>query len=602
MARRIAFALMLLVAAGAPALAQAPQQTGFVPAVLSPADVIRYREIIADERAGKFANATALYDKLEDTSLKGYVEAEHILSPHSKRTPIVELVDWLHTYGDLPIAQRVHKLAVKRATKKIHKRHHRIVTVMTATIPGLPGARRRGGGYEEVDNPNLPIVSDAARAVLEQMNADIHADQPDLAYATLQSLTAANTAPESDIARLSLRVCSSYLAEGMDDKAYSLGDSAAETGRTFAPILDWCAGLAAFRLNKFDDAANHFEKLAQVSSVPNWTRSAAAFWAARAHMRSGDPAKVVGLLTFAARDEPTFYGLLAQRLLGEDVQTGFADPVLLPGDFDQIMQRAPAHRAVALWQIGEKKYDNFVNTELNRAFGEAADLKLDAAFAALARKLDVPNIELRASETSASRGLLLTGLFPIPQYEPLGGYTIDSSLVLAVVRIETRFQANAESPAGARGLMQLMPATAAHIGGKGASDQLFDPSYNMSLGQRYIAQLLDQYSGNLVELGAAYNAGPTKVSQWVAARDGKEDDALMFIESMRAPETRSYVKRLLTYYWMYHRRNNAYAASLDETARGEWPVYHAPVQSAPPPPPVPTDEDNDDDDTDTPSS
>ena len=151
--------------------------------------------------------------------------------------------------------------------------------------------------------------------------------------------------------------------------------------------------------------------------------------------------------------------------------------------------------------------------------------------------------------------------------------------------------------------MQLMPATAAHIGGKGAADQLFDPSYNMSLGQRYIAQLLDHYGGNLVELGGAYNAGPTKVSQWVAARSGKEDDALMFIESMRAPETRSYVKRLLTYNWMYHRRNNAYAASLDEAARGDWPIYHPPVQSAPPPPPVPTDEDNDDDDTaDTPST
>ena len=320
-------------------------------------------------------------------------------------------------------------------------------------------------------------------------------------------------------------------------------------------------------------------------------------------MRAGEPAKVVGLLTFVARDEPTFYGLLAQRLLGEDVQTGFADPVLLPGDFAQIMLRAPAHRAVALWQIGETSYANFVNTELNRAFVESADLKLDAAFAALARKLNVPNVELRASETSASQGLLLTGLFPIPQYEPLGGYTIDPSLVLAFVRIETRFQASAESPVGARGLMQLMPATAAHIGGKGAADQLFDPSYNMSLGQRYIAQLLDNYSGNLVQLGAAYNAGPTKVSQWVAARNGKEDDPLMFIESMRAPETRSYVKRLLTYYWMYHRRNNAFAASLDEAARGDWPVYHPPVQSAPPPPPVPTDEDNDDDDnTDTPST
>jgi soluble lytic murein transglycosylase-like protein len=594
MIRRLAFTLMFLVAAPALADEAMPQ---FAPSVLSQDDVRTYREIIAAERAGKFDKAQALYEKLGDTSLKGYLQAEHMLSPHSGHTPVSELVTWMRDYGDLPIAHRVHELAVRRATKKIHKRHHKVVTVMTAAIPEPTSAHPRGGGYEDSDPPDPPIVSDAARAVLEQFNADIHSDNPDQAFATLQALIAANTAPASDISRLSARVCYSYLAEGMDDKAYALGDGAAAAGRKDAPLLDWCAGLAAFRLNKFDDAAKHFEILAQVSAMPSWTRSAAAFWAARSYMRAGDPSRVVSLLSFAARNEPSFYGLLAERLLGEDPQTGFADPVLLPGDFDRIVQDLPAHRAVALWQIDEKGYDNFVNTELNRAFGESADLKLDAAFAALARALDVPNLELRASETSAARGLLLTGLFPIPQYKPLGGYTIDPSLVLAFVRIETRFQAQAISPAGAKGLMQLMPATAAHIGGKGAWDQLFDPSYNMSLGQRYIAQLLDRYGGNLVELGAAYNAGPMKVTQWLAARDGKEDDALMFIESMRAPETRSYVKRLLTYYWMYHRRNDDAAPSLDEVAHGAWPIYHAPLQSAPPPPPTDTDEDDDDDDS-----
>jgi soluble lytic murein transglycosylase-like protein len=595
MIRRLAFTLMFLVAG--PALADEAQPQ-FAPSVLSQDDVTHYRQIIAAERAGKFDKAQALYEKLGDTSLKGYLQAEHMLSPHSGRTPVSELVTWMRTYGDLPIAHRVYKFAVKRATKKIRKRHHRFVTVKTATIPEPTSARLRGGGYEDSDAPNPPIVSDAAHAVLEQISADIHADNPDQAFATLQALIAANTAPASDISRLSQRVCHSYIAEGMDDKAYALGDGAAAAGRKDAPLLDWCAGVAAFRLGKFEDAAKHFEILAQVSTMANWTRSAAAFWAARSYMRAGDPSRVLSLLTFAARDKPTFYGLLAERLLGEDPQTGFADPVLLPGDFDRIAQRLPAHRAVALWQIDEKGYDNFVNAELNRAFGESADLKLDAAFAALARHLDVPNLELRASETSASRGLLLTGLFPIPQYKPLGGYTIDPSLVLAFVRIETRFQATAVSRAGAKGLMQLMPSTAAHIGGNGAYARLFDPTYNMSLGQRYIAQLLDRYNGNLVQLGAAYNAGPLKVSQWLAARDGKEDDALMFIESMRAPETRAYVKRLLTYYWMYRRRNGDLATpSLDEVAHGTWPVYHPPQQSAPPPPPTDTDEDDNDDDT-----
>jgi soluble lytic murein transglycosylase len=589
MSRWLAFAFLLPFAV--PALAD--DQPAFSPSVLSASDVVRYREIFADERAGKFAKATALYDKLEDTSLEGYVKAEHILSPHSKRTPVADMVQWMRDYGDLPVAERVYKLAVLRATRHIHKRHHKIVTVVTATIPEPIASHHRGGGYEDLDQRDTaPLVSDAARAVQEEIGSEIHGDQPDQAYASLQALIAANTAPAGDIAKLTLHVCSSYLAEGMDDKAYALASAAAETGRVDAPMLDWCAGLAAFRLAKYDDAAKHFETLAQVGWLPTGTRAGAGFWAARSLMRQGEPERVVGLLQFAAKEEPTFYGLLAEHMLGEDVQAGFADPVLLPADFAQIVARAPAHRAVALWQVGGDK-DDFIGPELSRAFGEAADLKLDTAFAALARRIGVPNVELRASETSASRGLLLTGLFPIPQYKPLGDYTIDPALVLAVVRIETRFQSDAVSPVGAKGLMQLMPATAAHIGGTGAEDKLFDPSYNMTLGQRYIAELLGLYNGNLIQLGAAYNAGPGKVSQWLAARDGKEDDALMFLESMKAPETRSYVKRLLVYYWMYNRRNGMDANSLDEAARGHWPVYHAPQQSAPPPPPPATDEDND---------
>lgn len=599
MLRRILLALVAVLAA-APALAD-DAKPAFTPSVLSQTDVARYRKIIADERDGNFKSAERLFATVDDKSLEGYVLAEHYLSPHSGRTPVKTLVAWLKQYGDLPIAKRVHKLATKRVTvrKRVGRRHHRhTVLVMTAHIPGLSGAQSRGGGYEDADLPNPPVTSDAARAILEQVSADIKSDQPDLAYGALQSLIAANTAPLNDIAALSQRVCMSYLAEGLDTEAFNLGDAAAATGRQFAPQLDWCAGLAAFRLQRYPQAAAHFEQLAQVPTIPNWNRSAAAFWAARSYMRAGDDGRVVTLLTIAAKDQPTFYGLLAERLLGMDIQTGFADPVLLPGDFARLMQIEPAHRAVALWQIDEKHYDYYVNTELNRAFGLSGKLNLDAAYAALSRAIGVPNLELRASETSFAHGLTLTGLFPIPPYRPSGGYTIDPALVLAFVRIETRFQPNAESPVGALGLMQLMPATARALGGSTADDELLDPAYNMALGQRFIARLLNRYNGSIVQTAAAYNAGPTKVTAWTAARIGKEDDSLMFIESMRAPETRSYVKRLLTYYWMYHRRDDKISPSMDDTARGGWPIYQPPQQSAPPPPPAPSnDEEDDDDDT-----
>lgn len=563
-----------------------------VPQVLSASDAEQYRAIFAAERAGQFDKADRLMAQVSDTSLKGYVLAEQYLSSRGKRVPVTTLVSWLEEYRDLAIADRIYRLAVKRSTKK--KRHHHKI-VLYAVVTNIPAplgiSHQRGGGYEDVNIPDPPISSDAARAAQGPITAAIKSDAPDQAMAVLQPLIDSNSVPSYDIGRLKQRVAASYFAEGLDQQAYTLASSASDEEKRAAPLLYWNAGLAAFRMGMFAESAKSFETLAQVGSVPNWVRGGAAFWGARAYTRQGDPSRVITLLTVAAHEEPTFYGLLAEKLLGQDTQSGFSEPVLDQASFSQLMLIPAAHRAMALSQIGETEH---VGRELERAFAES-DPKNDPAFAALARHLNVPNLELRASEISASRGIVLTGLFPVPQYEPEGGYTIDPSLVLAFARAESRFHADAVSPAGARGLMQIMPGTATHIAGPGAVSRLTDARYNMTLGQRYVAELLNMYNDNLVELCAAYNAGPLKVSNWMAAREGKEDDALLFIESMRAPETRLYVKRLLTYHWMYRRRLGLDATTLAEAASGGWPTYKPPRQTAPPPPPPAPEEDKDDD-------
>ncbi|MBV9992274.1 MAG: lytic transglycosylase domain-containing protein [Alphaproteobacteria bacterium] len=580
---RTALALFFTAALLGAARADGPQ-------VLSSADAERYRQIFAAERDGRFEKADGLIAQLNDTSLKGYVQAEHYLSPHGKKASVEELVDWLSNYRELAIADRIYRLAVKRSTKKV-RRHHK--TILVAVVTNIPAPasmpRQRGGGYEDVNLPDPPISSPEGVAALEQINADIKSDQPDAAMAVLQPLIDGGTTPDYDIARLSQRIAQSYFIEGQDQKAYDLATRAADKGRKSAPLLDWNAGLAAYRMGMFAEAAGHFETLAQVGSVPNWVRSGAAFWAARSYMRAGNPVRVVTLLSAAAREEPTFYGLLAEQMLGTDVQAGFSDPVLDDASFGRLMSYPAAHRAAALAQVGELAH---TQREMERAFGEI-DSKLDPAFAGLARQVGAPSLEMRASETSASRGVKLTGLFPVPPYKPDGGYTIDPSLVLAIVRAESRFHPEAVSGAGARGLMQIMPGTADAIAGPGASSQLTDASYNMTLGQRYVAKLLNMYNGNLVMLCAAYNIGALKVSNWMAAREGKGDDALLFIESMHAPETRLYVKRVLMYHWMYRRRLGLDQVTLTETASGGWPVYKPPHQPAPPPPPPPQAEPDD---------
>ena len=555
-------------------------------AILSASDVSLYRQIFDAERAGRFDDAHDLFAKVSDPTLEGYVLAEHYLSPHGHAT-LAELVDWLHAYPDLPIADRIYRLGIERASKKVHKRHHKTVIVMTASIPVPAGpARRRGGGYEEYDDRDPPLTSEAGRIAQPQIERDIKADQPDQANAVLRAAQQ-NGASDYDLARLAQRVAASYLAEGEDQAAYDTAMGIRDDHlRSAVPVLDWYAGFAAFRLGNYEQAAAQLEILAQAGSVPNYLRSQAAFWAARAHIRFGDPQRIITLLNAAAREEPTFYGVLAEKMLGQDTQTGFVDPVLTASDFAAIMAVPSARRAVALTQVGEERA--WVSEELNRAFG-ASDGSHDMGYAALARRMNVPNTELRASETAASRGTLLTGLFPVPGYKPDGGYTVDPALVLAFTRAESRFEAGAVSHAGARGLMQLMPATAAKFGGNGAVSALGDPTYNMSIGQRYLAYLLDSYGGNLIQVPAAYNAGEMRLAGWINARAGKEDDALEFIESIRITETRLYVKRILMYHWLYSRRLGQPAPSLDATAAGQWPIYHPPAQPPAPRPPAVSD-------------
>jgi soluble lytic murein transglycosylase-like protein len=95
------------------------------------------------------------------------------------------------------------------------------------------------------------------------------------------------------------------------------------------------------------------------------------------------------------------------------------------------------------------------------------------------------------------------------------------------------------------------------------------------VGQRYIEQLLRSLDGNLLELGGAYNAGPQAVSRWRNTKAGG-NDPLLFVESIPVAETRSYVKRLMAYHWLYRRRFGQDAHSLDEISAGLWPIYHPP--------------------------
>jgi soluble lytic murein transglycosylase len=128
---------------------------------------------------------------------------------------------------------------------------------------------------------------------------------------------------------------------------------------------------------------------------------------------------------------------------------------------------------------------------------------------------------------------------------------VDPLLLVAMARQESLFDPAAVSPAGARGVLQLMPATATLVAGRSVDTAaLHDPSYNIGLGAQYFDGLLQRFGGRIVPAVAAYNAGPDAVDRWLARSAGVEGD--QFVERITYRETRDYVKAVLRNYRTYH--------------------------------------------------
>ena len=523
--------------------------------ILSPEDVKTYGAIFAAQKSGQFARADRLIKQLNDNSLLGYVLQDRYLGAHW-HSKFDELKSWLSEYGDLAGADAVYKLAVKRAPKK-------------TSVPAPERAHWRGTSGEGQPFEDMALDSGAAKQLATQLRAFERAGRPEAAEALLRSSKAG--LPQADFDRLCAYVATAYLAEMRDKEALKVSNEIIARGSASSTQSHWTAGLAAYRLGQFEGAANHFEAVVRGSNAPR-TYAAAAFWAARSWTKTGKPERVVTLYERASAETDTFYGLLATRLLGRDMSAGFAEPALDPVSFAGLMEDKAAHRAVALWQIGQTE---FVEAELARSFGQISP-DLDPAFAALARNLGAPALELRAAEMAAP-SIMLTSLYPVPPYEPQGGYAVDQAIVLAFARLESRFQPTALSRSGARGVMQIMPQTAATITHDrslaGANKtRLDDPVYSLTLGQNYLSDLLERQNGNLIAMAAAYNAGEGNLSKWQALRDDNSDP-LLFIETLPLAETRDYIKRVMTNMWMYRLRFGQQTEGLDDTAAGAWPTY-----------------------------
>lgn len=317
------------------------------------------------------------------------------------------------------------------------------------------------------------------------------------------------------------------------------------------------------RLHNAAGASDRFGALAK-SSHAAITQGRAHYWLGRAAEAQGAAVLAASEYRLAAAWPATFYGQAAVAALGEDAApliVALRDPATTETQVQALSASELGRAARVLTGWGD--------VPRARAFvlrlGQLAVSKQDfAAAAALASRFGFADTQVQIARLAGRAGIVLASSgWPQPVSPPPG--IVDADLALGLMRQESSFDADIVSPAGAHGLMQLMPQTAASLAkqaGEAAPD-LADTGTNMRLGTRYLASLLQSFDGSLPEAIAAYNAGPHRVRDWIAANGpaaGADRDAeLDWIELIPFDETRNYVQRVLENTAIYRARHGIVA-------------------------------------------
>lgn len=545
--------------------------------VLSDSDARLYREIFRLQESGEWKAADKRIKKLSDRLLMGHVLYQRYMHPRAYRSRYEELKDWMQNYADHPEAARIYKLAVKRRPANWKwPRKPAVPSVRISWTKPEPQQAKPASAA-----PNRPVRrrnSRDLRYAERRIARWLRMGAPTRALQYLETKSVSRHFDSISYDEALSKIARAYYHADKNQKAMELGLSAANRSGEWVPDAHWWAGLVAWRLRRYDVAAEQFAALANSRTGSNWLVSAGAYWAARAYLVDRQPDNVVPMLKLAATHPMTFYGVLGQEALALEHAIDWRVPGANADAARQILKVPAARRGLALMQIGEERQGL---AELKRVFSRMPPDLLQTLMAyADNEQIAALSYQVGYAINKRDGHWHNAALFPLPGWEPNGGFQVDRALIFALMRQESNFKTEAKSRAGARGLMQLMPGTAGFISGKRyrgwRRDKLYDPELNVTLGQKYIRHLLDTpgIDQNLFMAVAAYNGGPGNLRKWMRGVDFR-NDPLLFIESIPNRETRGYVEKVLTNYWIYRDRLGQPRPSLRDVVAGDWPVYSA---------------------------
>ena len=318
----------------------------------------------------------------------------------------------------------------------------------------------------------------------------------------------------------------------------------------------WESGWCRYLAKGYPLAAERFRSLAESPEM----REKALYWLGRSYEANGNRENAATVFAMLFREYPAgFYTV--RYLKGSEAgdrltsSVDFTRGIPVPAGYDRIkalitlglVDEARTELAVELKKQGKQKSA----LGLARLYLELGDYKSPMGL-----------VRYDSLTTVTAENLRLWNIsFPLPYWEPVAEQVrrtgLPESLVYAVIRTESSFSPTILSPAGAVGLMQLMPATAREVSGKGWSFNVADltrPEFNISCGTRHLKDLLKQHDNSLVLAVAAYNAGSAPVNRWRKKFGALREDE--FIENIPYGETREYVKKVLAGAELYHRLYN----------------------------------------------
>jgi soluble lytic murein transglycosylase-like protein len=515
-----------------------------------------WRGVFTAIRSRDWAGAEAGIATLPPHALSAVAKAELYTAKGSPPVDLGRLQALLAEAPELPQAERIARLATARGATAVQ-------IVPTRRIVGLGEAPSRRRARAVQGDP----VADTLRKQIEPL---LEYDDAPGAEALL--LQAAPMLSIQGRAEAGQRIAWTYYRIGRDADARRV----AETWRAGAPgdwsvHSAWVSGLASWRLNDCEAASRSFREVAGTSRELE-LGAAGYYWAARAEQACRRPRSVAPLLKAAARSAESFYGLVARETLGTDTH--------LPPDphsYAAVVENHPnVRRAVELVNIGERA----LGEEMLRHQAKIGQPREHHGLIEFAKRLDLAGAQFWLAH-NGQRGATADAhdRYPMPRWTPVTGWRIDPALAFAHVIQESTFRTEAVSPAGAVGLMQVVPGTAADMARLRnlpySRGQLTDPRMNLEFGQAFIERIrgMSATSGQLPRVIAAYNAGPTPVARWAAIPG--QGDPLLWIESIPYWETRYYVPAVFRNMWVYQGIAGTPAPTLRALAQHHWPTFPA---------------------------